>query len=152
MNYVERPFIEAGHAPSAVRRDYGYDLTVVTHNRSGDAESGILYLQLKASERLKLASGRSAFKFPISREHFNLWRNERMPVFLVRFCAARRQAYWLYLQPYFQSNPSVFRPGQKSATIYIPAENVFDAKAVRYMVERKREAARDANKAVKLRR
>ena len=149
VNFVERFFIAAGHLPSCVREDYGYDVTVVTHNRRGHVESGILYLQLKASARLAFARGTRSYPFAISRRHYNLWRNEAMPVFLVRYSARTGKAYWLYLQPYFQRHPNLFRRHQKSATILIPSRNVFDRDAVLYMADKKREAAREAFKAVR---
>jgi Domain of unknown function (DUF4365) len=149
VNYVERLFLEAGHSPMGVPLDYGYDVTVTTHRRGGYVESGIIYLQLKASRRLRRATGKAAYTFSISRKHYALWRDEPMPVFLLRYCRHRNGAYWLYLQPYFRNNPKLFKkPNQKSATIYIPTTNKLDLDTIRYMRARKKEAVRAANQAV----
>jgi hypothetical protein len=150
VNHVERFFIAAGHVPTGVPKDYGYDITVVTHDRRGNAENRIVYLQLKASERLTFAPGTRSYPFQISRRHYNLWKNEIMPVFLVRYSARTARAYWLYLQPFFERHPNLFkRPSQKTAMILIPSARRFDAAAVEYMADRKREAAREALKVVK---
>jgi len=138
VNHVERVFLEEGHGPLGIPKDYGYDLTITTHNSKGLAESGLIYLQLKAARRLKRAPKATGYKFSIERKHFNQWQKEPSPVFLIRYCARTKRAYYLYLQPYFQANPSLFRSGVKSATIFIPQANTFDATAVKYMHGRKR--------------
>ena len=150
VNYVERLFLEAGHSPMAVPRDYGYDITVTTHRRGGHVESGLIYLQLKASRRLRRARRKNAYAFSLSREHYNLWRGEPMPVFLIRYCQHRNSAYWLYLQAYFKSHPKLFKTrAQKSATVHIPTQNRLDAGTIKYMHAKKREAVRAANKVVR---
>ena len=49
VNHVERLFLEAGHSPTAVPKDYGYDLTVQTHDNRGHVESGVIYIQRPAA-------------------------------------------------------------------------------------------------------
>lgn len=138
VNHVEKILLEAGHVPLGIPKDYGYDVVVTTHNAQGFAESGQFYLQLKASKHLKLSAGGSGFPFSIQRKHYNLWRREPSPVFLVRYCARTETAYYLYLQPYFDAHPLLFRQSAKSATILIPRANILDAQAVKYMHGRKR--------------
>jgi hypothetical protein len=138
VNHVERIFLEAGHVPQAILKDYGYDLTVTTHDVRGFAENGLIYLQLKASQRLRSGAGSRGYSFSILRKHYEQWRKEPSPVFLIRYCATSKRAYYLYLQPYFDARPSLFKRGRKSATIFIPKANLLDESAVRYMRERKR--------------
>lgn len=148
-NHVERFFLEAGHSPMGVPKDYGYDLTVTTHDRRGYVEAGPIYLQLKASRWLKRAKRKNAYAFSISRQHYNLWRDEPMPVFLVRYCRHRNCAYWLYVQPYFKNHPGLFKsPSQQSATIFIPVKNRLGGDTIRYMREKKQEAVRAASQAI----
>jgi hypothetical protein len=146
VNDVTRYFIVAGHVPAVVSEDYGYDVTVITHDRRGNAEGGILYLQLKASERLPLARGKQSYPFAISRRHFNLWKNELMPVFLICYAADTGMAFWLHLQRYFQAHPSLFSNARQSARIFVPAANLLDRDAVEFMVDIKREAVHEAAK------
>jgi hypothetical protein len=148
VNHVERIFLELGHVPLGIPKDYGYDLTVATHNSKGFAEDGQIYLQLKTTRRLKRALHTNGYKFSIERKHFNKWRNEPSPVFLIRYCARTRKAFYLYLQPYFAANPKLFRLGAQSATILIPRVNTFDASAVKYMNGRKRHILRQLHQKV----
>jgi hypothetical protein len=148
VNHVERLFLEMGHVPLGIPKDYGYDLTVTTHNSRGFAESGLIYLQLKATRRLKLARKTTGYKFSIERKHYNQWRLEPLPVFLIRYCARTKTAFYLYLQPYFHANPKLFKPAATSATILIPRANALDANAVQYMHGRKADILRQLNKKV----
>ena len=149
VNYVERLFLEAGHSPMGVPKDYGYDVTVITHNRRGYAETGLIYLQLKASRRLRRTKGKLAYPFSISREHYNLWRYEPMPAYLVRYCHHLKRAYWLYLQAYFQKRRKLFKnKDQQTATIYIPMQNRLDAVTIKKMRAKKQEAVHAARKAI----
>ena len=121
---------------------------MTTHDRGGFAESGLIYLQLKAARRLQQARGTNGYKFSIERKHFSQWRNEPSPVFLIRYCAATKKAYYLYLQPYFKANPGLFKPKAKTATILIPRVNTFNAAAVRYMHGRKRHILKQLHGAI----
>jgi hypothetical protein len=148
VNYVERFFLEAGHSP-AVPKDYGYDLVVTTFDAHGHVESGVIYVQLKASRRLRLSRKKNGYPFSISRQHYNLWSDEPMPVFLVRYCRHRNCAYWLYLQPYFKKHPELFkRKSQKSATLYIPAKNRLGPDTIEYMRGKKQEVVCAKNQVV----
>jgi hypothetical protein len=140
--------LEAGYVPLAIPKDYGYDLTIATHDSRGFAESGLVYLQLKASRRLRSEGRYAGYKFSILRKHYDQWRKEPSPVFLIRYCAKTRTAYYLYLQPYFDAHPSLFRRGRRSATILLPKANIFDAAAVRYMRERKRNILKQTQRTV----
>jgi hypothetical protein len=144
VNYVERLFLRAGHVTQSIWRDYGYDLTVTTHDRRGYAQAGLMYLQLKATERLQRVKHRPGFTFPIARQHFNLWSREALPVFVILYSAHADQAYWLHVQPCFAANPDLFKPGQKTAKIFVPARSVLDDAAVEYMARIKQEAYDDA--------
>jgi hypothetical protein len=148
VNFVERYILEAAHVPHGIHRDYGYDLTVVTHSASGFAEAGHFFIQVKAAETLSVARGRPAFRFPIARRHLNLWRHEPMPVFLIGYAADVRRAFWMYVQPYLAGRPELFRTGRGSATILIPAAQRFGPAAVEYMASKTREVVRDSQRTV----
>jgi hypothetical protein len=92
--------------------------------------------------------GVNGYKFSIQRQHYNQWRSEPSPVFLIRYCARTEKAYCLYLQPYFRANPRLFSGAAKSATILIPRANLFDATAVQYMHGRKGHILKQVNKTV----
>ncbi len=54
VNYVERFIVDSGHTAQRVEYDYGYDLLITTFDEAGFEEPGLIYLQLKATDSLKL--------------------------------------------------------------------------------------------------
>jgi Domain of unknown function (DUF4365) len=83
--------------------DYGYDAQLHTYTDEGEYENGTVYIQLKATDNLepyRLKSG--TLSFPLDRRDLELWLNQVLPVILVLFDAQQEQAYWLYLQQYFE--------------------------------------------------
>jgi hypothetical protein len=83
------------------RTDYGYDLTVFTFDAAGQYENGNMYVQLKATDKLKVDPTTHQIKFRISKRDILTWESEPFPVYLVVFDAARGKAYSIYLQQYF---------------------------------------------------
>ena len=53
VHYLEGFILEAGHTAHRLGSDYGYDLLVSTFDEQGYAESGSIYFQFKAMERLE---------------------------------------------------------------------------------------------------
>jgi hypothetical protein len=129
VNYVERFIIDEGHAPLRVEFDYGYDMTVRTHDPEGYTEPGWISLQLKASESLVEVDG--AYVFDLDVRDYNLWVREFYPVILVLFDAGRRRAYWLHIQAYFRL-PGTVRPvrGAKTIRVRIPRGRTVNRRAV----------------------
>jgi hypothetical protein len=52
VNFVERYVIDAGHTIERYEHDYGYDLAVVTYDHEGFVDPGLIYVQVKAMEKL----------------------------------------------------------------------------------------------------
>jgi hypothetical protein len=102
-------------------------------------EPGSIYLQLKAAETLEESA--TAYVFDLDIRDYHLWRIEPMPVFLILFDVARRQAYWLYVQRYFAEDSSR-RPkkGAKTVRVRVPKSQAFGRRAVRRMRVHKQEA------------
>ena len=119
VNYVERFIIDEGHTTQRLAPDYGYDLILFTYDEEGYAEPGVAFLQLKASETL--TPSKAHFVFDLDIRDYNLWMAEAAPVFLVLFDAARRRAYWLYVQQYFENDGSRQpRKGAKKVRVEVP--------------------------------
>src|SRR3989442_443288 len=92
-HYVEGFILEEGHTAQRLSSDYSYDLLLRTFDEGGYAESGLVYIQLKAAESLEPVG--SAYVFDVDIRDYHLWIREEMPVILILFDAARRKAYWL---------------------------------------------------------
>ncbi len=73
-NHVEKIALGCGYAVDRVWHDYGLDLAVFTFDKRGYLESGVLWIQLKATV---------------------------YPITLVMYDAANDRAYWLLVQSYF---------------------------------------------------
>jgi hypothetical protein len=83
------------------RTDYGYDLSIFTFDAAGQYENGHLFVQLKATDKLRIDAKTRDIKYRISRRDILTWQGEPFPAYLVVFDAARGQAYSIYLQRYF---------------------------------------------------
>jgi hypothetical protein len=125
-----------GFSVERVQNDYGYDLLMVTYTPSGEIEPGVVYLQLKATDSVKVTVEGIAFRIGI--KDYRLWMHEPMPVFLIVFDAKAKVAYWLYVQNYFESAP-LRKPGRtaRSVQVVIPVAKVVDPAFVRYARGRK---------------
>jgi hypothetical protein len=141
VHHVERFILEEGHTCQRLGSDYGYDLIGWTFDEQGYAEPGAFYFQLKATETLD-DSG-ADYLFDLDIRDYNLWVREGLPVFLVLFDAARRRAYWLAVQHYFQTDPAR-RPkqGAKSVRVRVPKRQVVNRRAIAKMREIKWAAIR----------
>jgi hypothetical protein len=129
INHVERIILEAGHTTLRVTPDYGYDLILFTYDELGFAESGFVYMQVKASETLETVGVDYVFDLDI--RDYNLWRSEEVPVILILFAASRRRAYWLWVQSYFRKG-AIRQPkkGAKSVRVRVPQRQPVTRKAV----------------------
>lgn len=141
LNYLERFVLDEGHAIQRTERDYGYDLVLYTFDENGYVEPSMAFLQLKASDS-PLTKG-AACGYDLDVRDYNLWKDERMPVFLVLFDAKKRQAYWLYVQRYFAEDASRRpRKGAKTIRVYIPWNRRINRRAITMMTRIKRDVLR----------
>jgi hypothetical protein len=131
-NHVELQALRCGYAVERITHDYGIDLALFTFTRKGEFEEGVILLQLKATDRLRLRPGQSAFAFRLERSDLVSWLAQPMPVILIVFDARRTVAYWLYVQRHFQQwkGFNLFAAG-KTITVRLATENLLDSQAVR---------------------
>jgi hypothetical protein len=83
INYLERYVLFAGYTLHRVYFDYGYDLAMFTYGQSGEAEPGLAFFQVKATDRLPLLQNGKTISWPVSRRDLKLWLSEAYPVTLV---------------------------------------------------------------------
>jgi hypothetical protein len=65
VNHVERQALLCGHSVERIYRDYGIDLVMFTHAADGEVESGQVFLQVKATDKLKLRLGGKSIAFRV---------------------------------------------------------------------------------------
>jgi hypothetical protein len=131
-NHVERHALLCGFAVERVRMDYGIDLQVQTFDRRGQVENGLLFFQLKATDRVRLCAGGQAVACRVERADLAYWLGEALPVVLALYDARADAAYWLHLQAYFegQARLRLSRAG-KRVTLVIPRANLVGVAAMR---------------------
>jgi Domain of unknown function (DUF4365) len=147
-NYVERFIVHSGHACETVRNDYGYDLAMLTFDERGYVEEGLVYIQLKATDAPTFMAEGIAFDLDV--RDYNLWVQEPMPVFLVVYEPTAERAFWLYVQDYFESDPSR-RPAAeaKMVRVHLPDKNRVGMEFIRYARDRKDDVLRQVSRKVK---
>jgi len=148
VNCVERLILRQGHAVQGVEKDYGYDLQMFTFE-NGAFENGYVYMQLKATDELKVLQGGDAISFTLGRADINLWRQELMPVFLVVWDARQEVGYWLYMQAYLNRiKANTLLPGQATLTVRLSKANILDEASVEKFRQYKNGIQRELEKMV----
>jgi hypothetical protein len=135
VNHVERYALRCGCSVERARSDYGLDLTLFTYNRRGEIENGVIYVQVKATDRIRLARGHDRIVFSISRADLMYWLAEKQPVILVLYDAKKDEAFWLYVQAYFEAL-SGFRLSDigQTTTVLIEQRNRVGEEAIRRFI------------------
>jgi hypothetical protein len=139
--YLDQRVHECGYTIEHITKDYGYDAFIFTFDDNGEIENGQIYVQLKATDKIRLsASGQKVF-YTISTRDIKLWQDNFMPVYLVLYDAAAKEAYWVYLQQYLERRGlRAERLITNSLTIEIDVANVLDTASVRAWRADKRKA------------
>ena len=107
------------------RADYGYDLSIFTYDTSGQYENGNIFVQLKATDTLKVDQGTSEVRFRISKRDILTWESEPFPAYLVVFDARNAKAYSIYLQKYLgEHGVSSSTMKQASVEVRLPGTEV----------------------------
>jgi hypothetical protein len=143
VNHVERQVLLGRGTVERVQRDYGIDLFLSTYTPEGELESSQIYIQVKATERLKwLAAGGSA-AFRLDRSDLVGWLRQLLPVILIVYDATADRAYWLHIQGHFASVPgfNLFTAG-KTVTVYLDEKRVLDPASVRLFATLRDQAER----------
>ena len=132
VNHVERYVFLCGYSVERVEYDYGFDLIIFTYDVDGEIENGQIYVQLKATDSLRILADRETITFPVKRSDLELWLQEPMPCILIVYDAQMDIAYWLYLQAYFE-NLEGFDLSQvgETVTVYLPKANIIDRESIK---------------------
>jgi hypothetical protein len=132
VHHVEGHVLRCGWIIERTTHDYGIDLQMLTFDRRGQVEAGRVFLQLKATDRLRRRAGKASFGFRIDRRDLVHWLRQEMPVILIVYDARADVAFWLYVQSHFRrlKDFSVFTVGQ-TVSVAIPTTNVVTQSAVR---------------------
>lgn len=136
VNHVERLILLCGYSVERVAHDYGIDLVMFTYNLRGEAESGRILLQVKATDRLGVLRDQKTIAISLSREDLKLWLREPDPVMLVVYDGKHDAAYWLYVQAHFEvTRPIGLFTASGKIVVHIPRSNRMNRQAVKKFAE-----------------
>ena len=135
VNHVERLVLRCGCSIERPRADYGLDLTLFTYNRRGEIENGVVYFQLKATDRPRYRRGGRTLTLRVTNADLSYWLAEKQPVILITYDAQKDCAHWVYVQAYFESLPG-FRLSRRAGTttVQMPVDNRLNEAAIRRFI------------------
>ncbi len=130
-NYVELRALECDYSTERRFHDYGIDMNLYTYNNEGEIENGFISLQLKATDNPDYTKDKQYVNFPVKKSDLKHWLKEIYPVILIMYDAGLKNAYWVYLQDYFEKLPD-FNLDQigKTITVKIKKNNRINKKAI----------------------
>lgn len=130
-NHVERHIFSCGFAAELRWYDYGIDMTLYFYSPNGEPQNEQVFLQLKATDHLKLSHDGKKIVFRLDCRDLDYWLHAPSPVILVVYDAKAEKAYWLYVQAHFEADTSLKAwKTQRTITVKLPMENVVDKSAV----------------------
>lgn len=137
-NYVEQIILRCGHTVDEPRSDYGYDLEMTTYDFGGDdrfttgeVENGHIFMQLKATEAVRLLADGETIPLRIKRRHAVLWGSEPMPVYLIVYSVSADAAYWLHMQPYLKAPGFRLPPASHDEiTVHVSHNSVLNPESI----------------------
>jgi hypothetical protein len=136
-NHVEKVALSCGYAVDRVWHDYGLDLALYTFDERGFLESGVVWIQAKASDEPKKSRDESAVLVRLQRRDILAWIADAYPVILVAYDARADRAYWLTIQRHFAGPRTFGKLKAKTITVPIPVANRLNERAVRDFARQK---------------
>jgi Domain of unknown function (DUF4365) len=132
VNFIERYIFLCGYSVERIEYDYGYDLQIFTYDENGEIENGQIYVQLKATNSLIKLVDNETVTFKLTRSDLELWLNEPMPCILIIYDVQANEAYWLYLQAYFENLEKFdLRQVRDSMVVRVPKKNIINQEAIK---------------------
>ena len=102
-----------------------------TYNERGEVENGRILFQVKATDVLPRLRDGQRLAFPLARGDLQHWLREPDPIILVLYDGRKDQAYWLYVQAYFETvRPLDLFTGPGRVTVHIPTSNRLNRRAM----------------------
>jgi hypothetical protein len=136
VNFVERQVLLRGWSVERFEHDYGVDLFLCTYSEQGEIENGRVLLQVKATDHLIVLQDQATVSFSLSARDLRYWLAEPAPVLLIVYDGTHDEAYWLYIQRYFERERRIDLatvPGH--VTVHLPKTNRLDQQALEQFAE-----------------
>jgi hypothetical protein len=137
VHHVEGVVLECGWTTERIRHDYGYDLAIFTYTEDGFLESGLILVQVKATENLTDQNNAEFLSWTLDTRDIRSWRSEIMPVAFVVCDTSEKTAYWVNVQDFFADKD--VSDEQIYMRCRIPRSNRWDVNSLTNFRNRKRE-------------
>ncbi len=132
-NFVEKQVLDAFCIfRRYAGREYGYDADIETFNKRGEPDSGVIFVQVKATEHLKFNKKHGGYGLPLVKKDLDLWLDEIYPVLVVLYDAVSEKGYFTELHEYFKENRLILKNLKSSKTIYMKPDNHFTPKVIEH--------------------
>jgi Domain of unknown function (DUF4365) len=136
-NHVEKVALSCGFALDRVWHDYGLDLALYTFDGDGYLESGVVWIQVKASDKPRKTRDGSSLLVRLQRRDILAWLADAYPVMLVLYDAQTDRAYWLSIQRHFAGAQAFAKLSSKTITVPIPTANLLSERVMRDFARQK---------------
>jgi hypothetical protein len=113
------------------RQQNSYDGHIFTYSESGEFERGAIFVQVKATDKLRHSKKHSGYEVRIDTRDLTLWAEEALPILLVLYDAENDVGYFTEMGEYFDKNRHLLKDIHKFRRIFIPIENLFKLEAVK---------------------
>ena len=98
FNHVERQVLLAGYTLEKIIHDYGYDGHIQPFDENGEVEGGLILLQLKSTDKLKLSDTGESVKFDLSVRDLEFWLSSPNVMILIVYDAQMDKAFFVELK------------------------------------------------------
>ncbi|MEM1123408.1 MAG: DUF4365 domain-containing protein [Bacteroidota bacterium] len=130
FNYVEKQALFGRCTMQRITFDYGLDAEIRTFSNNGEPEVGLILVQIKSTDKIKLSSKQNGYVFDLSKQDLEYWLEEIVPVLLVVYDAKNDVGYFINLQEYFRQKELLLEKINKFIRVYITKDNKFTSQVV----------------------
>ncbi len=125
--------MNCGFAVDRIWHDYGLDLALYTFDRNGYLESGVAWIQVKASDKPNRTQDGNFVRVRLQRRDVLAWLADAYPVILVVYDGRTDRTYWLSIQRCFAGAQAFTKltGTTTTMTVAVPTTNVLNARAMR---------------------
>jgi len=137
FNYTERQVLKAGFILNRLFPDYGYDGSMVTFDINGELEPGNVFIQVKATDKIKLSKKHNAIEFSLSKKDLETWILEPSIVILVLYDAIKEKSFYIDIQKYFVDKHLNIDKINKFLQVFLDLKDEFNPESVKYLRSQK---------------
>jgi hypothetical protein len=136
IHHIKGLVLRCGFSLEETTEDYGLDLWMQTYTTSGEVESDVVWMQVKAAESLEgyLLRKENCFSYPIETKDILYWTESAMPVYFILYDATLVEAYWLNTDEILSGKQKLTG---KHKRLHVPRTNVVGVQTIRLMQEYK---------------